>query len=57
MSPNKNSTKLPSHVLFQYCKSVPIEYTGTFALLRDALRTNLQQDIKFVSDTNQRLEN
>lgn len=48
MHPNKNSTKLPHFVVFLYWKTVLIACAGTLPLSRDALRTNLQQDIKMI---------
>lgn len=48
MSPNKNSIELPNFVVFIYWKTVLIARTGTFPLSYDALRTNLQQDIKMI---------
>lgn len=48
MSPNKTSIKLPNFVVFLYWKAVLTAYTGTFPLSYDALRTNLQQDIKMI---------
>lgn len=48
MNPNKNKIKLPNFAVFLYCKTVLKACTGTFPLSCNALRTNLQQDIKMM---------